>query len=148
VSYLYSSSGLGVDIGGIIGAAGNIVSSAFSAAANIEARRTEQQLLSEYRSETWNETVAQAVHQGRLSELQARLRQEEWNTLQEMEIEARQERLDRIHEQQRQINELQRAEDQERRRRSMQRLPSWALPVLGVGVIGGTLAFVAWRAGR
>jgi hypothetical protein len=138
---------LGFDASGIIGAVGSGISSALSTAAQIDARRSGQRLLSEGRSSMWSERLAEAQHRGNLAELEAQLRREEQAVLQEMEIEARQQRLDEIRAQQSQVAELRRLEQQAARGPSF-RMPSWVWPVLGVGLIGGTFAVVAWRAGR
>jgi hypothetical protein len=51
-----------------------------------------------------------------------------------------------IRERRREVAELRRLESGAQGRRS--RVPSWVWPVLGVGLVGGTFAVVAWRAGR
>jgi nitrate reductase NapE component len=140
--------GLGFDVSGIIGAVGGGISNAFNVAGQIEGRRAGHRLLSEGRSSMWSERLAEAQHRGELADLEAQLRQEEQQLLSEMEVEARQERLAAIRARQREVVALRRAQTEEERRRAMRRLPSWVWPVLGVGLIGGTFAFVVWRAGR
>jgi hypothetical protein len=140
--------GLGFDYGAIIGAVGGGISNAFNVAGQIEGRRAGHRALSEGRSAVWSERLAEAQHQGALAELDAQLRREEQELLSEMEVEAREQRLAEIRARQREVASLRREQALEERRRAMRRMPSWVWPVFGVGLIGGTFALVAWRAGR
>lgn len=146
--HLFEEQGLGFDASGIVGAVGGSIANAFNVAGQIEGRRAGQRSLSEERTSAWNERLAEAHHYGELADLEAQLRQEEQQLLHEMEVEAREERLATIRARRREVVAMRLAATEGERRRSMRRLPSWLWPVLGVGLVGGTFAFVAWRALR